>query len=378
MYPYIPAAADAIESFESKFEQFAAMNNYPVDLDLDLVATYKNPRKALSYDITEIDLCIIDSLATNGLLDDISSIHNPAKAKGLIGPAAQAVNAGWARFVVPHWVCGNFLVNWADDHKLSAANTFEELLGALDPASGRFLYADLGGGTLGELYVDAVIDIYGAEDARTHLKSLANLATNAVPELRANAVAAIRRLIQELDPKHKKQRDVLHDLTHVFPASFADEPDAALIGYSERLYYVEVRFQDQPWKATKRPLPTDSIRVRAIPFANRSGGTPTWVDAFVVPKGRLKQNRRAMELFFEFALSEQGYKALYEPIEDYPRSYLLPAYSSVLESPFIETHMPLLKVYARAFDESFPMIEQELYLGMTRAAEALAGVLKTD
>ena len=193
--------------------------------------------------------------------------------------------------------------------------------------------------------------------------------------LQADAILAIWRLGGELHPQHDAEREKLHDLTYVYPRAFADEEDSALIGYSERTYHLERDHQDEPWDGDKWPVNPALLQVRQFPFAAGSKGTPSWCDSFVVPKERLEGKEEAVKLFLQFAMSEEGYQMLLEPREYYPGAYLLPAYQETLDSPFVSEKMPFLKEFAEAADDSFPIFDHKVYLGLDRAGDVIEALL---
>ena len=156
MFPYVPEGSSGIERFESAFEEYAASQGVEIDLDLELVPTYKKPVDALNYDIAEIDLAVIDPISDK--LADLSKFGLQGLPTQAIGVAAKVSDWPWATKVLPHWICGNFLIHWESDDELKAAESFNQILAALNPSEGRYLFADLwGGGTLGEFYAECRI-----------------------------------------------------------------------------------------------------------------------------------------------------------------------------------------------------------------------------
>ncbi len=396
LYPYIPEGAEAAERFEEAFEAYCLKKHHlDVDLDFELVDTYGSPQSALDYDVAEIDLCVIEALEREGEfpLADISGMIKADLTE--VGGATSISEKPWARKVVPHWLCGQFLICRETDKKLAQAASFEGVVDALDPAAQRFLFADLwGSGTLGEIYADAVLDLYGLEEAKLHLSELAALwAVNATDQeeesavakaklkLRAEAVLAIWRLTQELRPEHRRNKVEIHDseMTYIYPQAFEESSGSALLGYSERMFFVETEIRDKPWDGDAWPIPASEILVRQFPFGLESKGTPTWCDAFVVPEEKLTDEKRpAIEAFLQFAVSEEGYRLLQISnswIES-PYKYLLPAYQEIVDAAVIQKHMPLLPEFVAALDSSFPVFDYEVYRGMKLAGKALEGILK--
>lgn len=380
IFPYLPDAESAVERLEMAFEAFAKKKGHSIDLDIELVSTYDDGIKNVAkYDVAEIDLCMLDALREAGQLplDEIPDSFRQANAKW-VGPAHVAMLRQSAKYTLPHWVCGNFLVHWKGDVALEKAMNFEQILVALDPGQGRNLYADLwGGGTLGEYYADAVLDIYGADEARKHLTELATAPKSEVSKkLHSDAVLALWRLTMELQKEHRQKRKPLHDLAFVYPRAFAFESDSCLLGYSERLHHLERRLMEEPWQARSFPVNSEQLVVRQFPFGESSKGTPTWVDAFVIPKGKLASKHDAIVLFLEFTMSNDGYRCFLEPREYFPGAYLLPADENVYESDYVKTQMPALGSYRKCIDTSFPMLDHELFRGIDVAGEELKILLK--
>lgn len=374
IYPYLPEAESAIERLEEAFEDHSEASGLSVDLDLVLLNTYGSAiTNVLEYDIAEIDLCMFDEIRSQ--LDPIPQEVFQENAQW-VGPARGAMKQPWSRFVLPHWVCGNFLVHSSEDQVLSKASNFESILEALEPGAGRFVFADLwGGGTLGEFYADAVLDRYGADCARSHLTDLAETDPDDVAEkLRADAVLALWRLIQEMRPEHLEERAALHNLNFVYPREFIVDrgQDSILVGYSERLHYAERRLQEQPWSGRRWPIPDNTLSVRQFPFGTNSQGTPTWVDAFVIPKGKLESKKEVIMAFLRFARSEAGYRCFLEPREYYPGAYLLPADARVFDFEFVKSQLPHLDNYRDCIDSNpFPVIDGKIYQGIDKAGNAL-------
>lgn len=379
VFPYLPDAESAIEQLEAAFESHAKANGKLIDLDLTLLDTYSDLQGIKEFDVAEIDLCMLDALRVSGdlPLDEIPALAFPAGCKW-VGPADAAMKRPAGKHTLPHWICGNFLVHWKSDEALNKADSFETILKSLDPEQGRHLYADLwGGGTLGEYYMDAVLDNEGPDEARKHLMDLASTPELEVKrKLRPDAVLALWRLTKEMQKEHQQNRSALHDLTFVYPKAFAGEPDSALIGYSERLHFLERRRQEEPWTGRKFPVAKDELVVRQFPFSATSKGTPTWCDAFVIPKGKLAGKHDAIVLFLEFAMSDNGYRCFLEPRQYYPGSYLLPASEQAYASEFVTQQMPSLLEYRKAIDASFPILDHEVYKGADAAGEHLKVLLK--
>ena len=383
VFSFIPDGGFAIKRLKHDFEEYAKKQGLEVDLSVDLLDPYaepkdKNPEPALRYDISEIDLAVYGRIAKDGTepFESLEAMVQPPT--DAVGPANSAMQKAWSKYIVPHWICGNFFAFWSDDEKLKTATTFQATLAALDPAEKGFVEGDLwGSSTLGEFYADAIIDTLGVDEARKHLLSLASTDDSSVAAaLNPEAVNALRALTEKLDPNHKKKRKELHEVGNVFPRAFADQKSSALLGYSEQLYYVELEYREEPWLENTLPLAENRLTIRQFNFGEKSAGTPTWCDAFLVPKhGEISvKKKKAIKAFLAFVTSKEGYDCFEEPREGVAEAYLLPAYRHIIEAEGAK--MPLLKDYVAVIDESFPILDFEIYRGIRKAGGALKEKLK--
>lgn len=380
IFAWLPDASSALEKFEAAFEA----KNGDIDLDLELINPYRDKKKdydefaALEsmsrFDVVEIDAARLDDLVggMHSGLDDLPAdwVRQPTD---FVAPAVVLMSTSRRRYLVPHWVCGNFMIHSATNSKVAKAQSLEELLKAWSPQPGAELLGDLfGGTTLGEYYADAVLDLRGADFARQHLKELAASGAGDI-KLLPEAEAAILSLVDELPSQYRVNLKRFHDIPQIYPKRFQPRNGATLLGYSERLYYFESEVQADPFG--ELPTPQAALSVRQIPFGKRSVGTPSWVDGFVVPRGRLSQKRAAIRRFLDFALSDAGYGAFLKPGMWRPATYLLPALKSAYSESLLK-EAPLLQAYRAALDGSFVIDEAVLYRGLKAAGDKLENTIE--
>ena len=378
LFKYIPDANSAIERFEERFE--AA--HPEIDLDIELWDPYRDAvekdgiEQICRFDVVEIDVCRLDELLSNRrfALDPMPAAI--IRTAGQFIEPARTVAAGPAgKYVAPHWVCGNFLVFWSDGSQATNVNTYDGLIKVADPASGAPLLADLSGSTgLGEFYADALLDQYGQEEASSMLRQLADLPASAPAVLDTQTSEKIIALSAECSPRFRDNLEYFHDHSYVYPREFATNRRAIMIGYSERLYYTERELQLQP-KKYPPCVGRHELVVTQIPFSNISRGTPSWVDGFVIPKGKLAKKRREIEAFLKFALSPEGYAAFAEPTQYLAASYLLPATAQAYGGE-LEKLQPCLAMFRDQLDASFPVTDAKVWRGMRRAGGELEKILK--
>jgi ABC-type glycerol-3-phosphate transport system substrate-binding protein len=382
IFAYLPDASTALERIEEAFEA----RHKDIDLDLELWNPYDDTREddgldqIGDFDIIEIDACRLDSLAAGafGGLDPLPADWK-AKPEDYVAGARALLLTANGQYITPHWVCGNFLVTRASNEAVVQARSFAELLDALDPAKGRPLLAPMWSRTgLGEFYADALIDIHGPETAREHLRALSK-DNGQEPSVQLDQAAenAVLKLADELDPAHRQNLSHFTNHSYVLARQFASSPGAVLLGYSERLYHTERELQLAPGK-TLPILGRESIVVRQFPFGKTSLGTPTWVDGFVIPKGKLAPKRAAIRAFLEFIQSDEAYLYFAEPAPDLAAANLMPAKASVYSNEAASKKQPLLPAFRDQLDGDFVVASEDIWRGMQVAGGRLRKVLKPE
>lgn len=378
IFAYLPDASAGIEKLESKFEAYARDQKLPIDVDFELWDPYSDDvgdnglQRITEFDLVEIDLCRLAELTGGGFggLDPLPG-GQPSVAADYVEPAKTVLTRtpNFAKYVAPHWVCGNFLVFWSSNSELAGVNSFDDFIRVMDPANGRPVLADIYGTTgLGEFYADALLDRVGTTEARQQLIALATTPDENVV-LHADAAKAVLTLINEMFPNHRENLDQYHDHNYVYPRGFASNRQGALIGYSERTYYLERELELLP-KAELPCLKPADVIVRPFPFASRSQGTPSWVDGFVVPKGKASAKSSAIQMFLSFVKSPQGFVCFAEPSYAEPGTYLLPAVAAAYDDTVL-AHQPVLKAYRDQLDGSFPVDDPALWRGIKKAGKKI-------
>lgn len=376
IFAYLPDASTAIEKLEELFEgRFTS-----IDLDLELWNPYDDAfeddglSQIVDFDIVEIDTCRIDELMRGafGGIDALpAEIRRPSQ--DYVGPAKTITKTEIGKYVVPHWVCGNYLQVWSTNIDVRNATTFQSFLQAVDPAANKPVLAAMWGSTgLGEYYADAVLDMYGPNKARAHLIAL----SKGEADLDEQAKNAILALVKELSAQNQSNLSHYYDHSYYFPRLFANAQNAVLIGYSERLYYCERELQLTPGKYPPIIKPADIV-IRQFNFGSKSQGTPSWTDGFVIPKGRLAKKRAAIVAFLQFIQSNAAYEVFAEPAKYFAPSYLLPATEAAYDkdSPLV-AKQPLLPAFHHAMSETFPVSNSELWKGIRTAGGKLKTILK--
>ncbi len=375
IFAYLPDASTAIERLEEAFEQRYSS----IDLDLELWNPYDDAFKddglsqIVDFDIVEIDTCRIDELMGGafGGLDKIP-LEIQRNSADYVGPAKAIMATDIKIYVYPHWVCGNFLQTWASNTAVVNATSFKDFLKAVDPASERPLLAAMWGSTgLGEFYADAYLDVHGPDKTRLHLIALNNGDT----DLDSGARDAVFALIKELTAQNRNHLSHFYNHSYYFPRQFAAMKSATMVGYSERLYYTARELQLTPdnYPPTIEP---NALVIRQFAFGAKSQGTPSWVDGFVIPKGRLARKHAAIVAFLQFVQGNEAYLAFAEPAQYFAPSYLLPATADAYEEDSeIVKKQPMLPKFHAAMSDTFPVANSKVWQGMRTAGSKLKDII---
>lgn len=371
LFGFVPARDHALALLTERFEK-----SHP---GIVLVARYWDPyvdkpedngvEQLRQFDLAEIDHCRFDEIVADpGRFGGLDSLPETLRARpaDVAGPARAVANSPLRFFAAPHWVCGNFLLSWVADASLGPTVSFAGVLRSLSPDRGEPLLGDLfGSTTLGEHYADAFLDWHGDEAAIHHLHALASPARGAPDSTALTQVLALSRKV----PRYfRAQLALFHDRPEEYAWTFASAPRGAFIGYSEHVFYIEearkVRFGSR-----YRPLSKADISVQRFQFKDNALSSPGWVDAFIIPRGRLAAKRDQIEAFIRFAQSIPGYEAYLFPLRDEVPCYLLPA----MREPYAQLgrRMPLLSAFQAGIEQTFPILEASLWRGMREAGAVL-------
>jgi len=371
VYAWLPEGASGIELLEEAFER----KYKTIDLDIELFSSYTKQRneyeeyKVLDslgeFDIVEIDYVSLDK----SLKSRLQPIPEGTRVSpnSVVGPAKPILKAGGDEWIVPHWVCGNFLVS-RDKTMEATPMSWAALRRKLDATAGTPLLVDFHGtSTTGDLYADAVLDILGPELARKNLLGLAS----GITEVNEEAALKVLSLGVELPPKFRNSVSYWHNHPQAYPEAFSKSPNGMLLGYSERLYFVERELQLNIAGSPPPLFAVNSLAITQFSFSKNSQGTPSYMDGFVIPrKSRSDSQDSAIALFLEFIQTEEAYMAFIKPRMYHPASYLLPAIGAVYDSNEVSLAAPLLKRYRDVLGESFP-IDAELYKGLRVAGKEI-------
>ena len=377
LFAWMPDMALAFEQIEQDFEEKYPQYNLelePIDpYSEESYGIYKGIDAFYDFDVVEIDYY---------RFRDVARVHPPsldAIPSTFIAPndyvgAATKIRQDDLPFFVPHWICSNNLVVRTTNQQLVRAQSFEAILKALHPKKTPLNVDFYGKATLGEYYADAVLDSYGPEEARKHLEALGNdINTTLKPDI----VKKIHQLAEKINPTFRTQLKQYHDFSYLYPEDFYGNNKAALLGYSERLFYVEQAKKEKEliaWSVVQ--LEAEQYEIKQFPFAQTSQGSPAWVDGFVIPAGKAQYKKEAITTFLTYITTASTYQVFHKKEKHLPARYLLPAYQSAFEA--IGQESPLILKYKQLQDDAFLIDNVSLYNGIRKAGKQLSGELSAD
>lgn len=374
LYPYVPQKAELYWKLEREFEE----SHEDIDLKyVDLGADYYGGKlteavKSSQADVFEVDTVFLRDLVDEKLLQELPpDVLTPKNS--YLPMAVSASMLDGKVYGVPHWVCGNFLFFRRDDpersrfEKLSSLDGLERILGR-PFAQEQGLLVDLDGkSTLGEKYLDAVLDAYQTPDeALKHVSS-------ASPD--AGAIRSLNRLFA-LCPGGLCDSEKHHDSDQFYAKQFAHRKARALIGYSERMYYVvdeningvredeaavgSISFVWNDTTKTYQPTGNYDVDVVSAPLADNGSKMLAWVDVLTLRNGLDQQKRQdALELIRFFNSEKFTAEILVPELGNAPR-YLLPARNSLYTNPALLQAAPLYKKFHQIMEQSVSLTGRNL------------------
>ncbi|HWJ36760.1 MAG TPA: extracellular solute-binding protein [Steroidobacteraceae bacterium] len=345
LFPYVPDKVGFFAQVKNSFE-----HNHPdILLDIvDLSANYYDESSPgaitnTDADILEVDSVFLEDLVAAGRIQALASSVVPSAA--LFAPVARgAMNVDGRTYSIPHWLCTNYLFIARQD-TLAKARSFDEIVNAIPEshADDHGLLIDLEGkGTLGELYLDALLD-----RDRTLEKASAHLTLSTYDNEVGRVLTDVRKMC---DKTYCRSTQLSND-EDSYPRLFAHRHGRALIGYSERLYYIERENRT----ACKKDecLAGNTITAIAPPLARSGARSFAWVDGFTVANSCTGQCLADAEVFIREVASADAVKSTLLPADGQVPRYLMPAMASLYTDPALLRAAPLYK-------DLYPVVKEAL------------------
>lgn len=248
-------------------------------------------------------------------------------------------------YAIPRLACTYVLIYREDDKALAGASGLQGLYRVIGdgpaklpggqaepvPEDGRGLLIDMSGGTdCACLYLDAFEDLSGKYNVRPRLPSALELDTGGLGDL---------RLLGKMAGKPQALFAEAYGAPPKRPAWFGSGKGRALVGYSERLYYIPKGVHA-------------GLRVRDLPMADQNQVNNLFVDMLGV-NARLRGRRRTLAIeLANLCASKDTLLECLLPCGDKPSQYLLPVRASVLADPELLSKAPLYKDLGRLLDAS--------------------------
>jgi thiamine pyridinylase len=316
LYPYVPdfyrMFADAKAEFEKRH------------LDVEVVPVwlpnYYDSTAPDSIRKTEANVLEIDSVFLTDMLKDDKIVPLPADSapseKDFAPAAVQAARRDGRWIGSPHWLCSDFVYSTkAKPFTGATLKDLEQFVGAKHPDGSGLLVDMMGKSTLGELYLDALVDEAGTFPAALVRVPMA-------PE--AAEVTDLQRLLGLCDAKYCRDQ-AHHDDPSGYTHEFAAKQGSALVGYSEATHDVLRALKGQD--CTAKPgacISADDVVVSPFPLADAGAHPFVWVDTLAINKKCTDVCAVDAAAFIAMMNEDAHLTADLLPTLDVPR-YLLPA-----------------------------------------------------
>jgi thiamine pyridinylase len=241
LFPYIPdAGGDQYRRLSAWIESTFEARNPGVDLQLRPLDPqgddFYNIDTTLAgwladgpgaYDVVEIDASVLGDLVARRWVQPW-----PARDSLAWHPAARvAVRRGAVTYGVPHWLCSYFVFTRQDAvHRAASITNLVQALNASAPGKPAVLVGNFKGSweTPG-YYLDAYGEVRGWQAVPAALS----------PILDTTVLHPLLRLFRQCVGQHNPCLFGAYEADSVAPRIFARDSAVALVGYSERLHYVQ-------------------------------------------------------------------------------------------------------------------------------------------
>lgn len=353
LYPFLPDYKNLFSDIEHGFER----EHPDIDLQIiDLSNNYynENAEKAITNtaaQVYELDGVFLADFVEEKLIRPLPATLVPA-ANSMIPVAESSAKVGTDWWGVPHWVCTNYLFFRAGD-QLESASTLkdiESLIGVKHAPDKGLLIDAKGKSTLGELYLDATIDEVGNMTAAAPYLLDTNLLGKATED--------IKRAVSLCDTGLCRDADY-HEATGFYARQFSRKRGRALVGYSERLYYIALEQQESCRKGECISL--RDVEVKPFPLSDRGSHPFAWVDMLAISSGCEGQCLTDATAFIAYVTRAGEVKRSLLPSHyGAPPRYLLPARADLYTDKDILAVAPLYSKLGAALSGAIPVGGQKI------------------
>lgn len=290
LYPYVPDAprmfADAKTAFERAHPDVEVV---PVDLedyydstkDDSLMGTIGSSANVIEFDSVFRD----DLLAAKPERLVALPLGSEPHERDFVGAAVQAARPDGRWIGIPHWVCSDFVYSTkSKPFSGSSLRDLEHFVGTPShPLDTGVLTDMVGKSSIGELYLDALVDETGSVAG-----GLAQLTTSLLPDGEAPPPQPaekhdLQRLLALCDPGFCRS-PAFHKDTSGYAREFAEKHGSALIGYSEATYDIARTLASPACTGADAGncLHTEDLVLSALPLADAGAHPFLWVDTLAI------------------------------------------------------------------------------------------------
>lgn len=348
LYPFLPDHEGLFSDIEHGFER----EHPDVDLQIvDLSANYYNEDEPQAITNTDAQVYELDGVFLADFIDKKlirplpKDLVPPANTMIPVAESSARVKEEW--WGLPHWACTNYLFYRSGD-PLGSAGTLkdiESLIGVKHPADQGLLIDAKGKSGIGELYLDATLDELGDLSAADPYL----LDTN----LLRNAAANLQRAVTLCDAGMCRDSDY-HEATGFYARQFTRKRGRALVGYSERLYYIALEQRESCRKGECIGL--QDIEMKPLPLSDRGSHPFAWVDMLAISATCDEKCLPDATALIAYVTSAAEVKrALLPAHHGAPPRYLLPARADLYTDKDILAAAPLYSKLLAGLSGAIPV-----------------------
>ncbi len=353
LYPFVPDRIGLFYDIKRDFEE--KHDDIKVDI-IDLTENYydeSKPKAVTNTDaaVYELDSVFLADFVKSNLIQPLPDSLVPVPLKFLpVAEKASQIEGRW--YGLPHWVCTNFLFFKLGDRigDVKTLSGLEDTLKGRCGSDNGLLMDAKGKSTLGELYLNALIDNYGdLAKAEPYLS---------VDSISTESTVAMKRAIALCDGDYCRD-DGYHSIDGFYAKQFARRRGRALVGYSERMYYLISENMNSCKKG--ECLKPNEIDLKPLSLSDKGTHPFAWVDQLTVSSrcsGRCLEDAVA---FIGFVTAkEEVLKALRPSRYDEGPRYLLPAIAELYSNEDLLNVAPLYEKMLSVLDGAIPVTGSSL------------------
>jgi len=322
--------------------------------------------KRTTANVIEIDSVFLADLLKDNRIVPLPAGATPAEAD-FVKPAVETARQGGRWIGSPHWLCSDFVYSTkTKQFSGSTLKDLEQFVGATSHPDGAGLLVDMmGKSTIGELYLDALVD-----EAGTFAAALPLLQPGADPTEPAAAKRDLSRLLGLCDAKFCRSADY-HGDAGSYAREFTLKHGSAFVGYSEEMNNILQTLKSGACASSGTCVRPGDIVVSALPLADGGAHPFVWVDTLAIADSCKDACVSDAAAFIVMMNDDAHLRADLFPSSDAPR-YLLPA--KVTLDAELRSRAPLYESFRAITRDAPPAIG----LGLGDTLRKIGGDLNKD